>query len=425
MCNRLRVGVALCLVSIVAIGATGCGEKAPEVQDPVDAKPKGPDYEVFAPLDQARMDVVVPMLVGADDEGCFLAAEGVEPAEADIVTKELVADNQSGVTGAIVKWLVEDLAPSGLTTSLANGWTITVEDLAVLDVPRDKVRFGPDPQCLSKSGWLEDGKHLATTLIGALKINFEAKLPVTQDLQEEMLRAVGLKSIVMESESLFVYEQAVGGDGMPMQDPEGNQLYTSPSGEFIPEKDVPPVEARKMTKWSFSAPKPIYFAFKEFPRDGWRKEGERDKCNVIIIPDALTPQPPDCAEFQESGFAVTVLENEDKPVSLTIKTGEEIKGVQLAWKEAAKIQVNDRIILWIMPEMVEVGVNLWVNSLTINPAPMPGGSAGGDGPAYEDVPVDQDKEAEAEEKKEKAGDKKPKKKGKKASEDALDSYLND
>jgi hypothetical protein len=70
-------------------------------------------------------------------------------------------------------------------------------------------------------------------------------------------------------------------------------------------------------------------------------------------------------------------------------------------------------------------VNLWVNSLTINPAPMPGGSSGGDGPAYEDVPVDQDKEAEADEKKEKAGDKKPKKKGKKVSEDALDSYLND
>lgn len=424
MSYRLFGGLAAALALGFAISA--CGEKAPEVQEPVDVKPRGPDYEVFAPLERATMDVTLPMIVGGDEDtnrGCFLTKEDLAPTEADIVVKELIEQNSAAAADAVVKWLVEDLEPSGLTASLASNWDISFEELVQMELPRDQVRFSEDPQCLTKSGWLSEEQHLATTVFGAKKLVFETTLPVTQDLQEELLRAVGMQNIVMESESLFVYEPAVSEAGEPMLDPEGNQLFNSPSGEYILEKDIPPVEERQMKNWTFTAQNPIYFAFKQFPRSAWRKEGAKDKCNVIIIPDALNPQPPDCAEFKESAFSVTILEDEDKPVSLTIKTGEEIKGVQLAWKEATRIQVNDRIILWIMPEKVEVGVNLWLNSLTINPAPMPEGEGGDGEPGYGYVPVDDAKEAAAEEKKEE--DEAKKKKKKKSSDNALDAYLND
>ena len=181
-----------------------------------------------------------------------------------------------------------------------------------------------------------------------------------------------------------------------------------------------------MKEWIFESDNPIYFAYKEFPKAAWRKEGAKDKCNIILIPDALNPQKPDCAEFQESGFSVSIIDDEDQPVSITIKTGEELKGVNLAWKEPTKVQVNDRIIIWMMPEKVEVGVNLWLNSLVINPEPLPEGMSEDGDPGY-GVPISKEKEAAAEEKKEKddkKAAKKKKKKKKKSTGNSIDDYLN-
>jgi hypothetical protein len=131
-----------------------------------------------------------------------------------------------------------------------------------------------------------------------------------------------------------------------------------------------------MKDWVFKLPSPLWVAVKELPKDAVRKESSKDKCDIIIIPDVPKPQPPECPEFNEVGFTVTLLEGEEKPVSLTIAAGDQNKGVTLAWKEATKVQVNDRIILWIQPEKVEVGVNLKLNSLVINPPPMLEGEDG-------------------------------------------------
>jgi hypothetical protein len=233
-----------------------------------------------------------------------------------------------------------------------------------------------------------------------------------------------MENILLESEALFVYEAAIDESGEPMMTPEGKELYTSPTGEFIPVDEVPPPEKRLMEKWTVRSDKPLYFGFKEIPDDAWRKESKKDTCNVILIPDQLDPINPECAEFQEVGFSVTVLPDDDKPVSLTMTLGEEEhKGVQLGWDEGKKIQINDRMFLWLKPEKVEVGVHLLVNSLVLDPVPM----AEEVEDSVEAIADEAKVEAEEEKKKEKEeaeAKKKPKKKkGKESDQDKLDDFL--
>ncbi len=429
MCSRYhRWGLVLFVIASLTL-MVGCGSKTPEITAPVDTQPKkGPDYEVFAPLDRATMEVSLPVIVGTDEpEDCFKPVEGLAYEEADVVLKEQISQHMPEIKGALAAWLVNDLEPVGVNEAMVKKWDISLEDVVVMDLPRDQLRFVDDPQCLSGKGWVPEGQHVVVTYFGAKTFKFETSVPLDQGIQEELLGAVGMKNIVMESEALFVYEAALDEAGEPLLDPEGNRLYTSPSGDFIAEADIPPVEKRKMKNWILKSENPIYFAFKEFPKDAWRKEGAKDKCNIILIPEALSPQKPDCPEFQESGFSVSIIDDEDQPVSITIKTGEGLKGVTLAWKEPTKIQVNDRIIIWLMPEKVEVGVNLWLNSLVINPEPLPEGTSE-DGDSGYGVPISREKEAAAEEKKEKddkkAEKKKKKKKKKKSSDISIDDYLN-
>jgi hypothetical protein len=283
------------------------------------------------------------------------------------------------VKKAIVEWMIEVLQPDGLSRAIAESWTMSFEDVVAIEVAPGKVRFVDDPQCLGKGGWLPDGQHLATTVVGVKTIKFETDLPVGNALKAAIREAAGIKNVAMESDALFEYTPAIDTAGQPLMDPDGKPLFNSPTGEYIGEADVPPPEKRQMKEWTFKIPTPLYVGVKELPKDAVRKESAKDKCDIIIIPDMPKPQPPDCAEFKEVGFNVTVLEGEEKPVSLTMVVGDQNKGVTLAWKEATKVQVNDRIILWIQPEKVEVGVNLKLNSLVLNPQPMPEGEGGEEG----------------------------------------------
>ena len=444
--SRLFELLAVALVVAFAFAA-GCKKKDEPVATAAQAAPTGPDYQVFAPLKQATMDVKMPWVMGegADpNQPCFKPVEDAQPAEADVVLKETMDDNLKGVKKAVVEWMIEVLQPDGLSRAIAESWTMSFEDVVAIEVAPDAVRFVDDPQCLGKSGWLPDGQHLATTVVGAKTIKFEANLPVGTALKTALAEAVGIKNIAIESDALFDYSPAVDTAGQPLLDPDGKPLFNSPTGEYIGEADVPPAEKRQMKEWTFKLPTPLYLGVKELPKDAVRKEGTKDKCDIIIIPDVPKPQPPECAEFKESGFTVSLIEGE-KPVSLTIVTGDQTKGVTLAWKEATKIQVDDRIILWIQPEKVEVGVNLKLNSLVLNPQPMAEGEGGGE-PGYgeggtfksdkdvekaeaegkaaadEEKPAKGKKKDKAKAKEEEKAKEKPKKSDK--PEDALDNYLN-
>jgi hypothetical protein len=430
---------ALALASLLV--ALGCGGKQPEVQEPV-ARPTGPNRDVFAPLPEARLEHRLPVVVGADEDlPCFKIAGDIALDGADVMTREVIKEQAAAVAKVVRAWLADRLAPSGISPALIDKWSVEVLDPVVLEVPRERVRFSENPSCLSKNGWLPEGRYLATALLGGRKFALKSSMPLGSDVQQSMLEALGMENMVIDSETLFVYEAARGGDGQPLLDPEGQPLYTSPSGEFIPQSQVPPPEKRMMTEWELRSESPLWFAYRALPADGWRKEGDKDKCNVILIPEALNPQAPECPEFRDAAFTVSILEGEDKPVSITITTGkDEYKGVVLAWGEGTKVQVNDRIILWLMAKKVEVGVELLVNSLVLDPRPLAAEGSAPDDESYAAAPEakrpeeppagkagkagktgkgDKGKPAEPEKIEKPA----PAKKGKTSDSSALDDYL--
>lgn len=424
MSKRRHLAWMLAALAAALMVVAACGEKKPETKTQVKAKPKGPDYQVFAPLEKITLEAALPAVIGADELfPCFKGVEGLAPAEPDVLVKEVLEKQNKYISKLVRDWFVEDLEVDGVSSTVANKWTITPVNLVVLEVPRHQVRFTDNPECLDKSGWIPKGQHLAVAFFGATQFDFESSLPLNMDIQQAMLETLGMKNIMLESEALFVYEVAMDEAGEPMMNPEGKQLFTSPTGEFITEDKVPPPEKRLMEKWTLKSERPLYFGFKEIADDAWRKEGDKDKCNVILIPDQLDPQAPDCAEFQEVGFSVTILEGE-KPVSITMTFGEEEhKGVQLGWKEGKKLQVSDRMFLWLKPEKVEVGVNLYVNSLVLDPTPMP--DQVDDTMSEYAEPEKVEAEAEKKKEKEKVEEKqKPKKKkGKESDQDKLDDFL--
>jgi len=423
MPNRISNGLWLSVVAIVVLAfVAGCSKKEVKVKTtPAKTKRKTINYEKFAPLDEATFQIDMPFIVGAKgNNDCFKPISEIEPIEADLSIKQLVEKKSAYVHKVLVDWMVDELMVDGLSRSFARKWEIDVEDLVVMEMQPDQLRFVDEgPRCLTNKGWLDKSEHLAATVIGAHKFHFKTTMPLGPDLTESMVQSLSTANMLVESEALFYYEPAMDVDGAPMFDAQENQLFTSPSGDFILEKDIPPPELRKMSEWTLTSEQPLYFAFRQYPKDGWRKESKKDLCNVIIIPGVLNPQPPDCEEFQESSFSVTIME-EGKPVSLTITTGEDNKGLTMDWGEAVKVQVNDRIILWLMPEKVEVGVKLWLNSLTINPEPMAGGS-GNTGYGYED----DSSYSRPSNKKEKSPDNDvpEKKKKKNSTGNAIDDYL--
>ena len=290
--SRLFGLLAVALVAAFAFVA-GCKKKEQPTTTAVDAAPAGPDYQVFAPLKQATMDVKMPWVMGegaVPDQECFKPLAEAQPAEADVLLKDVLDKNLAGAKKAVVEWMVEVLQPAGLTRAVAESWTMSFEDVVAIEVTPDQVRFVDDPQCLDKTGWLPEGQHLATTVVGAKVIKFETTLPVGDNLKTAILEAVGIKNIAMESEALFDYSPALDEAGQPLMDPDGKPLFNSPTGEYIGQADVPPAEKRQMKDWIFKLPTPLYLGVKELPKDMVRKEGAKDKCDVFLIWDDLTPR---------------------------------------------------------------------------------------------------------------------------------------
>jgi len=433
-------GIARTTAMVLAalFAAAGCGGRQPQAEEPVATRPSGPDPEIFAPLDKARLESRLPVVIGGDEDfPCFQPAGDLAPAEADMVTREVIGKESASVSKAILAWLAGELEGSGVSRMLVGKWSVEVLEPVVLEVPLDRVRFAEgfaeNPACLSGRGWLPKGRELAVGLVGATELGFKAQLPLAQDVQNALMQTLGLENMVLESEALFLYEPALGGDGQPMLTPEGQPLFTSPSGEFITQDKVPPPEKRMMSEWVVRSESPLWFAYRAFPADGVRREGDEKKCSVILIPEDLNPQAPDCAEFREAAFTANIIEGESDPVSITVTTGQDqYKGVMMSWNKVAKVQVNDRIILWLKPKQVPVGVELLVNSLVLNPESLAADAAGGDDYAVvgdwkdEGAAVADEPPAKAKGKGKKDPPEKPsKKKGKVSDSDLLEDYLRD
>jgi hypothetical protein len=272
------------------------------------------------------------------------------------------------------------------------------------------LRFVDNPQCIQPgTGWLAEGVRAVTTMIGARTFNFKCATGVGVDQQEELMQGVGTENIVIESEALFNYEPALDENDEPMKNETDEILFKAPDGTLIPEKEVPPPEQRLMKEWTMRAQNPIFFAFKEIPEDAWRRESEKDHCDVYLVWGDVTPRPPECEEFTESAFSAV---KEDDGVAITITTGGENQGTVLDYNKAEMLQINDRILLWISPKKIEEGVLLRLNSLVLNPLGLDAVTPKATEETY--VPEKEDEP------------KKEKKKGRsKSDQDALDAFLND
>ncbi len=421
----LKWAVVVCLASMVVFGCGGKDKSDTKTADDAKAAPKGPDYQVFAPLPKATTVAELPYLVGPDGEDntpCFKPGEGLVPEDAGFEIKSAIEENESAVNEAIRNWLVESLEVSGLSGALASKWEIEVEDPVVLMVPNEAVRFVDDPQCIQPStGWLGEDVRAVTMMIGARTFSFSTTIPVDMDLQEEMVGAVSQENFILESDALFVYEPAMDDDGKPIVNQEGVPLFKAPDGRFIPDKEIPPPEKRTMKEWTLKGETPLYFAFRELSDEAWRKESKKDLCDVYLVWGDITPRTAECEEFTESAFVAT--KTEDGDVAITITTGEENKGVTLGFGKSDMILLNDRIIIWLSPKKIEEGVKLRLNSLVLNPNGISAVSGKSEQETYvptKATPIDEEKP------KSKKKKKKKKKKGKsKNDKDALDSFLND
>ncbi|MCP4675493.1 MAG: hypothetical protein GY854_08305 [Deltaproteobacteria bacterium] len=418
----LKWAVVVCLTSVVVFGCGGKEKKETKSADNVVAAgPKGPDYQVFAPLPKATTVAELPYLVGPDGEDntpCFKPGEGLVPEDAGFEIKSAIEENASIVNEAIRNWFVEGLEVTGLSGALASKWEIKVEDPMIIMVPNEAVRFVDDPQCIQPSrGWLGEDIHAVTMLIGARTFSFTTSVPVDMDIQEEMVGAVSQENFILESDALFVYEPATDDTGKPITNQEGEPLYKAPDGRFIPDKEVPPPEKRTMKEWTIKGEIPLYFAFRELSDEAWRKESKKDLCDVFLVWGDITPRAPECEEFTESAFVAT--KTEDDEVAITITTGGENKGVTLGFGDSDMVMLNDRIIIWLSPKKIEEGVKLRLNSLVLNPQGISAMSRKSERETYvptKAAPIDD----------EKPEPKKKKKKGKpKSDKDALDSFLND
>ncbi len=359
----------------LALAAAGCGKKADPVMETTTAAPAptGPDYQVFAPLEEAMRARAMPFLIseggGIEENTCFQIVEGLEPSSAGMAERAPIEDSGDKVARALAAWMVSELQPLGLTEVEAARWEVDVEDPVVLEVSKERLRFVEDPECISdQTGWLSEGTRAVSALIGAKRFVFKTAVPVGKQVKEEMLRVTADKGIKMESEALFQYKPARDKKDELIANEQGVPMYVAPDGTHIPETQVPPESQQVMREWTMEFEQPLYFAFRELPEDAWRREAQRDKCDVNLIWQDVTPRRPDCEEFNESSFSV--VKTEKGEVSVTITTGDDNKGAILEPKEAKRVQVSDRIILWLSPVEIEEGALVRINSLVLDPKPM-------------------------------------------------------
>ncbi len=373
MTKRWRnVGWGSYVVVAVIIAMTACGGDKSKAKSkkttPVKAA-KGTDHQVYAPLPYVMVkDIELPFLLGLEgitDKSCLQTVQEISKSEDDVMVKEMLGEHQSAVTKSIRDWFVDDLAPMGLTDVLAGAWSIEIENAVMLQAAPGKLRFVDNQQCVGRSGKLDDQEHIVTTLFGAKVIHFKTTLPIDYDLQQEMLRVTEKENMTMESDAFFVYEEAKDRNGEPLQNAKGDVLFVAPDQSQIPESQVPAPENRLMEEWQLVLEKPIFFGYREMPKEIWRKESKKNLCDVFLVWDDVTPRPPECAEYQESSFLAKKVGN--GKLLLTINTNQKKIEEEFAFGETKMLQIDDRILLWLSPKEVEEGCQVRLNSLVLSP----------------------------------------------------------
>ncbi|MBN2341832.1 MAG: hypothetical protein JXX29_03810 [Deltaproteobacteria bacterium] len=335
------------MVSVgLAASLYGCKKGEAEPTVPTTSAPEGPvskepNYKPFGALKEVKFEISLPFFAGTvvrNDVRCFVRVPDVEPTAADDRLPGYIEQNIDDVTATIMDWVLQDLKPDLVSSEITKNWKVSFEDLVSKELDAEQLRFAEDPECFTNGGWLPDNHHLITTVFGAKKILFESSEPLTDDIRKSIKSAAAAKDIEMNVESL--------GDD--------------------PQNPTP------VTQWELTFKKAIYFGAREIPDRMWRKESNKYDCELIFVKDAKNQTlRPECVEYRESTFSLSHVKGA-KPISVTINTKGKKKIVELNWDEVIQLRVNDRINLWLQANQVEVGTRLRINSVVLNPEPIPG-----------------------------------------------------
>ncbi|MBN2529028.1 MAG: hypothetical protein JXR76_21745 [Deltaproteobacteria bacterium] len=332
-------------IAAMSLSLCGCqkGTSKPTVPSaPKETAPKEPDYTRFGALKKVTFDVTLPFFAGStvdNDTPCFVKVEDIKTTAADDRLPHRIDKNIESVTATIMDWFLEDLKPDLVTLEVTKNWKVSFDDLVAKELDAEELRFAEDPKCFTNQGWLPDNHHLITAVFGARKILFESTVPLTDDIRKAIKSAAAGKDI----------EMTTGGLGDDPQNPE------------------------PVTEWELSFKKPMFFGAKEISKHMWRKEDNKYDCELIYVTGAKQkPVTPECVQYRESKFSFSIVKGGEKPVSVTVATKGKKKTVPLNWQEVVKLRVSDRIYLWLRAEKVEVGSSLRINSVVLNPVPIPG-----------------------------------------------------
>ena len=324
----------------------GCkkGKSEPTVPTAVTEAPapKEPDYTKFGALKKVIFDVTLPFFEGStvqNDTPCFVVSEDIKPTPGDARLQAYIDKNIDDVTATIMDWVLSDLNPDLVTLETTKNWKVSFDDMVVKELEPENLRYAEEPKCFTNEGWLPDNHHLITSVYGARKIQFESSVPLTENMRKAIKSAAAGKDIEMTTDSL--------GD-----DPQNPQ---------------------PVTEWELTLKKPMYFGAREISKRMWRKEDNKYDCEMIFVNGAKEkPVTPECVQYRESKFSFALVKGKEKPISVTVATKGRKKIVPLFWDQVVKLRVNDRIYLWMKAEKVEVGSRLRINSVVLNPEPIPG-----------------------------------------------------
>ncbi len=361
------------LAGVCVLAAAGCKkEKASGGETTVAteaSKPKAdkPNYQEYAPLPKAMTEISLPMLVdqnGLVDVPCFKKQKETETQSASMDIKAEIENKNQYLKEVMMRWILDDVSPSGLSEDDMSGWDFGVEYPVMIEMDPTALRFVPDQECVQESnGWLEDGVRAVTTVIGSRNFTVESRTRLTIDQQDSLMEALKDNGFTMEGSGLDLYKPALDSEGNQKTNAEKELLYNGPGGLSITEKDLPPEEERGVKEFSFKSEKPLFFAFREIPNDAWIKLQKQKSCYVFVVWGDVKPRAPECPEFDFVTFAAEKVD--DEKVKVEVSMGKESEKLELPFETTQKIVMGDRVMLWINVKKEEEGATIRFNSLAV------------------------------------------------------------
>jgi hypothetical protein len=203
-------------------------------------------------------------------------------------------------------------------------------------------------------------------LIGARSFRFTSETPIPRKSAEALREEFTKVDLIFETDDLIDYELVVDDEGQPTKGSQGEKLYRSPDMGTVSELDIVTPDRQKMKTWSVTSNELVFFGFRELSNTAWRREAEMDQCNVNIVWNDPTFREPECSEYRASSFKA-VKQGDQVEIHMKTADQEEPQVFSLGFEQLKKIQVNDRIILWLSPIEIEEGALIRLNSLVLDP----------------------------------------------------------